>query len=196
MAIEVRRVSGGEITRYLADAARLRIAVFREYPYLYEGDEASERDYLTSYAGCPRSVFVLALDGDKVVGVSTGLPMEDADESFQAPFTNAGYEIREWFYFGESVLDPAYRGRRIGHRFFDEREGHAADLGFAKTCFCSVIRPDDHPLKPDGYRPHDVFWTKRGYVKCPALSAEFAWKQVDSAGEEVPNRLVFWARER
>lgn len=194
MAIEVRRISGQEITAYLTDAARLRISVFREYPYLYEGDEASERDYLTSYADCPRSVFVLALDGDRVVGVSTGLPMADADEPFQAPFVAAGELPEDWFYFGESVLDPAYRGQRIGHRFFDEREGHAHELGFRRTCFCSVMRPEDHPLKPAGYRPHDVFWTKRGYTRQPRFKACFSWQQIDSTGE-VENQLVFWTRE-
>lgn len=193
MAIEVRRVSGQEITRYLADAARLRISVFREYPYLYDGDEAAEQDYLTSYVDCPRSVFVLALDGDRVVGVSTGLPMADADESFRAPFIAAGESSQDWFYFGESVLDPAYRGQGIGHRFFDEREGHAHGLGFRYTCFCSVVRPADHPLKPASYRPHDVFWTKRGYARQPELKARFSWKQVDSS-EEVENELVFWTR--
>jgi len=194
MAIEVRRIPGEEIRLYLADAARLRISVFREYPYLYDGDEASEQEYLTSYLNCPRSVFVLALDGGRVVGVSTGLPMADADESFQAPFIAAGLPPEEWFYFGESVLDPGYRGQGIGHRFFDEREGHARELGFRRTCFCSVIRPDDHPLKPAGYRPHDVFWTKRGYTRQAHLKARFSWKQIDPP-REVGNELVFWTRE-
>ena len=194
MAIEVRRISGKEVTRYLADAARLRIAVFREYPYLYDGDEAAEQEYLTIYAACPRSVFVLALDGGRVVGVSTGLPMADADASFQAPFIAVGEPPEEWFYFGESVLDPAYRGQGIGHRFFDERESHARELGFRRTCFCSVIRPGDHPLKPAGYRPHDVFWTKRGYAPQSRLKARFSWKQIDAPGE-IENELVFWTRE-
>lgn len=193
MAIEVRRVSGQGIREYLADAARLRLSVFREYPYLYDGDEASEQEYLTSYAECPRSVFVLALDEGRVIGVSTGLPMADADESFQAPFSAAGLPPGEWFYFGESVLDRAYRGQGIGHRFFDERQAHARELGFAKTCFCSVIRPPGHPLCPADYRPNDVFWTKRGYEKQPGLKACFSWKQVDST-EEVANELVFWSR--
>ncbi len=34
----------------------------------------------------PRSVFVLAFDGDALVGASTGLPLADDDAAFQAPF--------------------------------------------------------------------------------------------------------------
>jgi GNAT superfamily N-acetyltransferase len=194
MAIEIRRVTGKEVLGYLDDAARLRIGVFREFPYLYEGNVESEREYLGHYGECPRSVFVLAFGDGELVGVSTGLPLADADESFQAPFKEAGMDPAEWFYCGESVLDKAWRGKGIGHRFFDEREGHARELGLEKTCFCSVIRPKDHPLCPPDYRSNDVFWTKRGYVKRPELCARFAWKQVDSGDEEVANELVFWTR--
>lgn len=194
MAIEIRRVTGAAVLEYLQDAARLRISVFREFPYLYAGDEAAEREYLTSYAECPRSVFVLAIDAGRVVGVSTGLPMMDADESFRAPFEETGLKPEEWFYCGESVLDRASRGQGIGHRFFDEREAHARELGLKFSCFCAVEREEDHPLRPLDYRSNDVFWAKRGYVKDPGLCARFSWKQVDSGEDEVPNLLVFRTR--
>ncbi|HEY1123138.1 MAG TPA: GNAT family N-acetyltransferase [Haloferula sp.] len=195
MEFTVRRLAGEQVLPHLQDAARLRISVFREFPYLYEGDEENERSYLQSYAACPRSVFVLAEAGGKVVGVSTGLPLVDADASFREPFEKAGVDPVPWFYFGESVLDPAWRGKGIGHAFFDHREQHAMELGFSKFCFCAVVRPDDHPLKPEGYRSNDAFWAKRGYVMRPELSCHFAWSQVDSAGEEVGNELIFRTRE-
>ena len=195
MDFEIHRVTGKGVLDYLEDAARLRLEVFREFPYLYAGDVESERDYLGHYGGCPRSVFVLAIGDGRVVGVSTGLPLAEADESFQAPFTEAGMPVVEWFYCGESVLDRAWRGKGIGHRFFDEREEHARELELRKTCFCSVVRAPDHPLCPAGYRPNDLFWSKRDYVKQPGLRARLAWKQVDSGTEEVANELVFWTRE-
>jgi hypothetical protein len=37
--IEVRRLAGAEVAPYLDDLARMRIEVFREYPYLYDGSE-------------------------------------------------------------------------------------------------------------------------------------------------------------
>lgn len=195
MDFVVRRLAGEQMLPYLPDAARLRISVFREFPYLYEGDEKSEQSYLQSYASCPCSVFVLAEAGGQVVGVSTGLPMADAGESFREPFEKAGLDPGEWFYFGESVLEPAWRGKGIGHAFFDHREQHARELGFSKCCFCAVVRPDDHPLKPRNYRSNDAFWEKRGYVTRPALRCRFAWHQVDSAGQDVENELVFRTRE-
>ena len=38
--MEVRALSGSEIAAHLADLAALRIAVFAEYPYLYDGNAA------------------------------------------------------------------------------------------------------------------------------------------------------------
>lgn len=191
----IRCLTGSEIRHHLHDAARLRIAVFREYPYLYAGDAAAESGYLASYANCPRGIFVLAEARSGIVGVSTGLPLADADASFRAPFENAGLAVDDWFYFGESVLDRSWRGRGVGHRFFDEREAHAIQLGFSKACFCAVERPAGHPLEPAGYRANDAFWIKRGFIRNPALRARFSWPQVDSAGVEIENELVFWTRE-
>ncbi|MCM2356181.1 MAG: GNAT family N-acetyltransferase, partial [Arenimonas sp.] len=120
--LQVRRIAGADLGPWLDAVARLRIAVFRDWPYLYAGDLAYERDYLQAYARSPDSVFVLAFDGDEVVGASTGLPLADDTDQFQRPFREAGRAVDDVFYFGESVLLPAYRGLGLGHRFFDERE--------------------------------------------------------------------------
>ncbi len=50
MIVEVLRVSGKGLRESLGEVARLGIEVFREYPYLYEGSEAAEQEYLESYA--------------------------------------------------------------------------------------------------------------------------------------------------
>jgi GNAT superfamily N-acetyltransferase len=195
MELAVRICTGARAMDHLDDAARLRISVFREFPYLYAGDEAAEREYLRAYARCANSVMVLAEAAGKVVGVSTGMPLESADQAFRAPFERAGRAIGDWFYFGESVLDPEWRGRGIGHRFFDGREAHARGLGFRHACFCAVERPADHPLRPADYRPHDAFWGKRGYLKQAALRARLGWRQIDSPEIDVENELVFWTRD-
>ena len=41
---EIRCFSGAGIRPWLDDVATLRIAVFRDWPYLYEGDAGYERD--------------------------------------------------------------------------------------------------------------------------------------------------------
>lgn len=190
----VRRLGGAQLVPWLDDVARLRIAVFRDWPYLYDGDLVYEREYLDAYARSADSVFVLAFDGGRVVGASTGLPLADDTDAFQRPWRETGRSVDEVFYFGESVLLPEYRGQGIGHAFFDEREAHARGLGrFAYTAFCAVDREAHDPRRPPGHRGNEAFWTQRGYVRQPGLTVRLAWQEL---GESMPSEkpLTFWTR--
>lgn len=197
--IEVFQCKGPAIAPFLDDLARLRIEVFRDFPYLYDGDFGYEKDYLASYAASPDSVFVLARDGDRIVGAATGLPLVDDAPAFQQPFRERGYDIASVFYFGESVLLRDYRGRGLGHRFFDEREAHARELvssgktAFKFTAFAAVDRAEDDPRKPADHRGNEAFWAKRGYVRQPGMTMRLAWKELGETTEsEKP--LTFWLR--
>ncbi len=191
--MEVRTFQGPEVTPYLPDVARLRIEVFREYPYLYDGNATYEAEYLSIYAKSPRSVFVIALDEGRVVGASTGMPLAEESAAFQKPFTEHGIALDDVFYFGESVLEKSQRGRGIGHRFFDAREAHANAHGFSLTAFCAVERETNDPRRPAGQRDNDAFWLKRGYQKQPDMRCSLSWKQIDEAAES-PKSLCFWLR--
>jgi GNAT superfamily N-acetyltransferase len=119
--------------------------------------------------------------------------MEDHAQAFSAPFESRGYDLRDIFYLGESVLLPQWRGRGIGHAFFDHREARARELGRRWSCFCAVVRADDHPARPTDYRPLDPLWIKRGYAQVPGLMTSFAWKEVDAAGS-TDKPMQFWMR--
>jgi GNAT superfamily N-acetyltransferase len=192
--IRIERKSGNDLLPYISDLARLRIEVFRDFPYLYDGDFEYEKKYLQTYIDCPQSVIVLAFDSDEVVGASTAMPMKYETAEIQKPFIENGYNLDEVFYCSESVLNKNYRGLGIGVKFFDEREAHAAELGgFKHITFCCVQRPENHPLKPADYVPLDVFWNKRGYVKHPELHTEYVWKDLDNA-DETAKPMIFWLK--
>lgn len=184
---------GPEIASWLEDVARLRIDVFRAWPYLYEGSVDYERKYLAAYAESKDSLFVLAFDDGAVVGASTGLPLADDTVEFHEPFVAQGIPVESVFYFGESVLLPAYRGRGLGHAFFDGREAHARALGrFAWTAFCAVDRADDDARRPADYRPNDGLWNKRGYQRKPGMTMRLLWEEPGRG--EVEHGLTFWLR--
>lgn len=194
MAIEVTSLVGEEIKPILPDLARLRIIVFRDWPYLYDGTIEYEEKYLAKLAEAKGAVCVVARDGDAVVGASTAAPMIEHADEFAEPFENAGYDLNKVFYCGESVLLTSHRGHGIGNAFFDHREAHARKLGgFTYSTFCRVVRPDDHPLKPKDYRPLDPFWNKRGYAPVDGLVASYAWKDIDQS-EETEHLMQFWVK--
>lgn len=193
-SLETKNLHGSGVAEVLGDLARLRIAVFREYPYLYEGSVEYEKHYLRTYVDCPDSIVVLALDGGRIVGASTGLPLAAAEADFQKPFREAGEPVESYFYCAESVLLPEYRGRGLGGRFFDEREAHALTIGgIIFSCFCAVQRPASHPLRPAGYRELDPFWSGRGYIKREDLKTAFSWKEIGEEGESL-KPMVFWVK--
>jgi GNAT superfamily N-acetyltransferase len=193
--IRIQSVTGPELEGHFDELARLRVLVFREFPYLYEGDAEYERNYLATYAKAEGSVVVLAFDGERVVGASTGVPLRGEPEYVRGTFTRGGYDPERVYYFGESVLERSYRGQGIGVRFFEEREAQARRLGgFEWASFCAVERPREHPRRPPDYVPLDEFWGRRGFVKHPELHTEFSWQDLDEASES-PKPMVFWLKK-
>ncbi len=192
--LRLQNFHGPELEPHLDALGTLRITVFREYPYFYDGSLEYERDYLRVYLRSKGSLVVLAFDGDRVVGATTCLPMLDEGPEFQAAFVKAGYDLSTICYFGESILLPQYRGQGIGKAFFTRREAHVQALGLKLSTFCAVDRPADHPLRTTGYRPLDDFWRSLGYTKRSELQATFEWKEI---GEEIgsPKTLTFWTKE-
>lgn len=194
MSCRVDSLTGEAMRAAIPQLARLRVTVFRDWPYLYDGTHDYESGYLRRFAASKDAVVIAAYDGDEVVGAATGAPLGDHADDFAKAFAGDELDISSIFYCGEFVLLPAYRGQGIGHAFFDGREAHARKLGrFTHITFCGVVRPDDHPLKPANYRPLNSFWTKRGYRKADGLTTTYTWKDIDQAGETA-KAMQFWLK--
>lgn len=190
----VERCEGQALAAALPDLAALQIEVFRAWPYLYEGRQSHEQDYLRTYLDSPGAAVFITRKGSRVVGASTCLPLSHETENVQAPFRARAWDPEDFFYFGESVLLPELRGQGIGVAFFAAREAHARAVSACRfACFCVVVRPDSHPARPPDYVPLDRFWTKRGFVRRPDLVCEMSWTDVGAADESA-KKLVFWVK--
>jgi GNAT superfamily N-acetyltransferase len=198
MSLTVEPLTGPALSHALPALARLRIAVFRDWPYLYDGTLDYEQSYLAKFAAARDAVVVAARDGDRIVGVATASPLREHTERFADLFADRGFDPDRIFYFGESVLDSAWRGRGVGHAFFDHREAQAracrADgRPYTHSAFCGVVRPADHPARPVAYVPLDAFWTKRGYVREAGMIGHYSWQDTGEAAESA-KPMQFWVR--
>jgi len=194
MNLSYIKKTGHNIVELFEDLAQLRIQVFRDFPYLYEGTLEYEKEYLETYSRSDKAMVFTVYDGLKMVGATTAIPLADETLDVQAPFIAAGIDLHKIFYFGESILLKPYRGLGLGHRFMDERELHAKTSGaYTHTSFCAVVRPDDHPARPYDYRANDAFWIKRGYVQQPQLQTTFEWPDIgETTSTHKP--MIYWMK--
>ncbi len=198
MSVHVEILDGPRVAAGLDELSALRLSVFRDWPYLYDGNATYEADYLGTFSAAPGAVIVAAFDGDTMVGAATAAPLDGHSQEFVPLFESHGFDRATVFYCGESVLLPEYRGQGIGHAFFDHREAQAHSLNdagaaFKHVTFCGVVRSDADRRRPNGYRPLDDFWRKRGYQSVPGMTGNYDWREI-GAQDETPHEMQFWLK--
>lgn len=175
--------------------AQLRMEVFREYPYLYEGDLEYEMAYLDRYFSSEKSFLLMVFDEDKLVGATSALPLIEEESKFQAQYQVLGFKPEEIYYLGESILKKEYRGQGLGREFMKQREQEAWRHKTFRYCsFCSVDRDSDDPRKPEGYKSLDHFWKTEGYERIPEGLTYIAWKEIGEE-KESPKAMQIWIKE-
>jgi GNAT superfamily N-acetyltransferase len=188
-------LTGAAIAPLLPALARLRIAVFRDWPYLYDGDVGQEEAHLASFAASPHAALIVARDpGGTPIGCATAMPLAEAGAAVLNGLAGSGLDPGRTGYFGESVLLPEHRGQGIGVGFFTEREAHARSIGCTAATFCAVVRNPNDPRRPPGYAPLDTFWRRRGYTPRPDLSCVFRWREIGD-DRDTPHALGFWLKQ-
>lgn len=191
--LTIKKLKGKEIIPYIPELAKLRIKIFKEYPYLYVGDMQSEMEYLDLQITCSENLLVLVIDRDQIVGASTAFPLKFQTDEVKKTFIEHNIKVQDVFYLSESVLLPNYRGQKIYRHFFHERETAAIEYGSKITTFCAVDRSLDDPRRPQNYVPLDDVWKHFGYQKHSELYTYFEWKEIDEAVKS-PKKLIFWLK--
>jgi GNAT superfamily N-acetyltransferase len=180
-----------EALPYLNDLANLRITVFAEYPYLYDGDFAYEKAYLEKFFQSKGSILGISIDDGKVVGGFTALPLKDEEHNLQKPFLENGEDVKKYMYVSEGLLLPEYRSLGIGVETMVAGLKLAQAEGFEYVCFCSVIRPENHPSRPTKYRSLDSFYKMVNFELMENYIGKISWKDFGETNESDKD-LQFW----
>jgi GNAT superfamily N-acetyltransferase len=194
-SVNILEFKGPEAAKFIEEISRLRISIFREFPYLYDGDKKYEEKYLQTYFSCPESYVAICFDEERIIGASTAIPMKYEEENFKMPFITNGFDPSKICYFGESILMPQYRGLGIGKSFMKKREEFAKRIGgISDIAFAAVVRDQNHPLRPKNYQALNPFWKKMGFKEASNFFVYFPWKELGEK-DQTPKKMQIWMKK-
>lgn len=193
--ITIKILRGQEMKPYLNMAAQWRIQEFKSFPYLYEGNLEYENMYMHECEKNSEATLIVGERGDEILGFTTGIPigtMSDLLKSLRDKLPNA----HEYYYLAECIFAPTARGRGFAQKGIKLFEELVRELGYKKICFLTVIRDDNHPLKPKGYLNKDPIWQRWKYQKTD-LILEFPWPTIQADGSVIDflNPMRFWEKD-
>ncbi|MDD2900219.1 MAG: GNAT family N-acetyltransferase [Desulfuromonadaceae bacterium] len=187
-------LTGSAVAECLDDLASLRITIFREYPYLYDGLRKDELTYLRHYMETPEALVISVKDSGKMIGAATGMPLRYENESLVAPFSSTPYSVDDLYYVGEILFSPTYRDNGRGLRLLNQIEEYVSTLETYRFLTCAtIVRPDNHSLRPENYIPIDRFLARTGFSMLPDVTTNFTWLETDGVSRD--HEMQFWLKE-
>ena len=192
-------VLGTRIAEILDDVASLRIELFRQYPYLYDGNLEYERNYLKGLSENDKSFVVAAYMDDQVVGAATALPLSSNAEildGVRERFFRAGFDPQACYYYSEILVRPSQRRRGISKEFYRRRREMALQLGYSTVCFSALNTEEiDSPAPPDYFDPSEM-WRGMGFIQHRDIYVDYEWPTLrpDGTTLDMTHRLYFWTR--
>ena len=190
-------LKGLEIEKYLDDVIKLRIAVFREYPYLYDGNIEYEKEYFKDFIKDQTARVILVKDSGKVVAVATSIALSNAHlcDDTHKPFVGKGYDVDRFYYYGEIMIDKAYRNKGISKQIYRLRQKEAVSLGFDMLCFATIIKDTDNV--PVDYFDPSQMWRSMGFVEHLDMQVECEWPKIQNDGstKDQTSKLNFWIKK-
>lgn len=186
-----------DIAPYLPFVAEQRIAVYREYPYLYDGKMDEEIAYLEWFSKLKHSAIVIAFYNNEPVGFITGTSLAAFDFYYAGSvnlFNNAGLSYDTYYYFSDAIVLPEHRNKLLVTQMAQMLEEHADILGYTATCFVSESY-ESHPLKPEGYKELDGLFKKNGYSKTDMIIT-YNWPtlQIDGTDKMQIHPMNYWIK--
>lgn len=190
--IIVEELHGQQITNVADQLAALRMPTFQQYPYYHVSDLPHEQEYFAEFAQNPAAVVAVAYEGEKLIGFSTGIPLlsdtplfKAIADKFKQAFGIVGLDASEFYYYGDVILIPEYRGKGIASLLYQVREKQAKNHGFNNMCFLTV----------ENYKVLAPMWQHLGFQKTN-ITINFSWPtlQVDGTTKTLEHELIFWIK--
>lgn len=194
--MDLEIIKGKDIQRYFEPFTQLRMAFYRDYPYLYAGNKEFERKYFSMFTTHEDSRLIVAKEEDKIVGAILGAPLKATAEEVQRPYKEQGKSIDTIYYLGDILVQKDHRDQGIGSALYEEFESIIRSMKkYQEIDLYEIARSDEHPRKPKDYKPIEDFWKKRGYTQASDLKAEFAWKEIGEKQESSPHSMAVYLKK-
>lgn len=192
--LDIKILHGNEAKPFLNDIAQMRIEMFREFPYLYDGSIEYERNYLEGYFSSPSSTIILGFSGKRLIAFSSSIALNDEMDEIKQPFIDQKLPLKDYFYIGEMMIQPEFRGKGLLRQFFDTQENYAKQNGYKHSVFMTVRRSDEHIERPEDYKDIAPIWRHFEYEILPNMQIDMPWQRVDTGKEEM-NVLDVWYKK-
>ncbi len=183
-SLKIECLSALEAKKYISDFARLRINVFREYPYFYEGSLEYEKAYLGEYFLCNDFYALAFFDGERICGMGTLIPLESSFAEIKELFAKLKLDAKDYLYFGEVILEAPYRGKKLLPIFMAEAFKVARKLGLSKIAYMSIVSSKSDKLRPANYRDSNAIMQKHGTRLIENSEMTFSYKSALSGQDE------------
>lgn len=178
---------GQEIESRMPEIIELCDTIYRQYPYLYNGDNEGYADYIKSYSNCPNSVVVLTFSNNQAIGIATGMPMEDTREYYLLPFRNHQIDISSFFYLGEFGFKPESHHSGIAFEMYQLFEETVKEQQkYSTIAFWEIL----NPMKCEEL--HEAYRTA-GFLYHPELNFELWWQNIGDSIES-PHQCQYWLK--
>jgi GNAT superfamily N-acetyltransferase len=193
-SIRIETFRGKEITPHIDEIVNLWSKIYRDYPYLYDGEDAIYKAHLSGYAKLNDSIICVVFDNKKAVGLAIGIPLTQTREIYQEVFLEKGYELQSIFYLSEFGLQPDYRGKGVEEKMYQKIEDFVLQNGkFKMICFWEINNSLISPQKRSGYVPKEKFWNQLDFTRHKELSFHVHWTNIN-AKEKTPHLATYWIK--
>ena len=190
-------VTGKAINDCFEAIATLRLMVFSEYPYCYQGSFEDEQKHFGQYTCHEDRSLAVLFEKNQIIGLSTRIPAASALPLLGRAvpeLERRGVNIEQHYYVIESMIKQAFRGKKRGQLLYQEHEVFIRRRGYQTNCLLTLAT--ESTITSVEKKPFTSLWHWLGFKKT-AIQTSFTWltRMFDHLVREQSHVFDFWARD-